>query len=104
MNRKELKDLERSVTKLNPLFDILIKRQGFYFYFNEPNKKTKLLKVHKHFCGNCSYGIGKINGENGKNGVWIGPFENAENIKKFVKKYFTQYLDLLDFNCSCNYL
>ncbi len=65
---------------------ILIKKRGFFLYYNEPNKKAKDVKVHLHSCGFCAFGSGrKTTQEPGRNGVWIGPFSNKEQAENFAK-------------------
>jgi hypothetical protein len=84
---------------------ILKYKRGFYFYFNEPNKDVKNLKIHKHLCGNCAWGSGKINNaDSGRNGPWIGPFESVDYIRSFVQTNIPDFQDRIDTSCSCTTL
>lgn len=100
MNRKTLKGVDLELGN-DTISNILINGRGLYFYYNEPNKKTKNLLIHKHFCGQCSWGSGKIdNKEVGRNGVWIGPFANKKHIVTFIKKILPKFEGQLE-ECSC---
>ncbi len=87
MKKKELELLDKSLNSLRVSTEILMKKRGFYIYYNEPTKATKDFKIHSHSCGYCAWGSG--NGSNfkekGKNGVWIGPFKNVNQALKFGK-------------------
>jgi hypothetical protein len=67
--------------------EILIRKRGYFLYYNEPNKKRKEVKIHIHTCGFCAWGSG--NGRNpiqaGRNGVWIGPFSKKIQAETFSK-------------------
>ena len=78
-------DLDANIEKDS----ILISKKGFYIYFNERNKHSKVIQIHSHSCGECAWGSGKISKkEVGKNGVWIGPFEKPIQAEDFAKDYF----------------
>ncbi len=80
---------------------ILIKKRGYYFYFNKPNRKSKTVLIHIHHCGECCYGNGKIGkSKPGKNGVWIGPFISKESLTEFVNDNFPDLNGLLS-DCNC---
>jgi hypothetical protein len=67
--------------------EILIRKRGYFLYYNEPNKKRKDVKIHINTCGFCAWGSG--NGRNpiqpGRNGVWIGPFSKKIQAETFSK-------------------
>jgi hypothetical protein len=87
MNVKELTMLDNSLKISDKKDDLLIKKRGYYIYYNEPNKKTKEIKIHKHICGFCAWGTGRdISKEPGRNGVWIGPFETLLQSEIFINK------------------
>ena len=71
-------DLKAFDERLDPKMGsdlILIKKRGYFLYYNEPNKKVKDVKVHLHSCGFCAFGSGRVGTQvPGKNGVWIDPF------------------------------
>lgn len=94
MKNKDLKILDNLLEKLKLSSEILISKRGYYIYYNEPTKATKNVKIHTHDCGFCAWGSGRgiDTKESGKNGVWVGPFNNlkqarifAENILNSVK-------------------
>ena len=89
MKTKELIKLDNSLNTLSEISNILIRKRGFYIYFNEPNKKVKQIKIHTHTCGNCNWGSGKRSlSEAGRNGVWIGPFSEVGQAEKFIYDFF----------------
>lgn len=102
MTREILRKLDRSLNSKDEAHKILIGKRGYYIYFNEPNKKDRIIKIHKHFCGECCWGKGKIkHSSSGRNGIWIGPFSNINFIKNFTNIYFKDY----EFReCSCTKL
>jgi len=102
MNRNSLIKLDNHLENTILSNQILIEKRGFFIYYNKPNKKTKQLKIHQHFCGQCSWASGKISKKNtGKNGVWIGPFKDIKYIKKFIQENFNELEKQLDMGCSC---
>lgn len=102
MKIKELKQLDTTLDNFNDIGQILKDKRGYYIYYNKPNKKEKPIKIHKHYCGECSWGSGKIkNKTTGKNGVWIGPFSNAGQVDIFIKDNFPTLVDKVDKSCGC---
>lgn len=84
--KEELKRLEKSLDTLTLGLNLLKKGIGFYVYFNKPTEKDRTFKIHHSSCGNCAWGTGKIKSSiPGKNGVWLGPFENTTQANEFMK-------------------
>ena len=84
-SKTELKRLEKSLDTLTLGINLLKKGIGFYIYYNKPTENSRNFKIHFSNCGNCAWGTGKIsNAEPGKNGVWLGPFENPMQAKEFM--------------------
>lgn len=99
MPRKELErfdselDINHSETAR-----LLSKKRGYYVYYNMPNRETKPLKIHKHTCGECFYGIGKQpNALPGRNGVWIGPSHSIEAMITIIQDIFRTTPEI----CTC---
>ena len=92
--RAELKKLEKQIVSgelTKKTNEILKKLRGLYLYYNEPNKNDKSLKIHTHFCGECCWGAGKQpKSTPGKNGTWIGPFNEINQAKGFAQNHFPQ--------------
>ena len=85
MTKKELTKLDKSLDKTNEKDNILIKKRGYFVYYNEPNKKTKEIKIHKYNCGFCAWGSGRdTKKEAGRNGVWVGPFKTVIQAENFI--------------------
>jgi hypothetical protein len=86
MTRDELKKIDKELNLNIEKDKILIKKRGYYLYYNEPNKNEKDIMVHKHDCGFCSWGSGngRESKKAGRNGVWIGPFETPNQAEYFV--------------------
>jgi hypothetical protein len=83
--KEELIALEKWLDSLKIGFNLLKKGIGYYVYFNKPTQKSRIFKIHHSSCGNCAWGTGKISKANpGKNGVWLGPFENPMQAKEFM--------------------
>jgi hypothetical protein len=98
MSSDELKLLDRKLNEHLEIDRILIRKRGFYFYYNKPNIGRKALKIHHHTCGECCFGIGKItNAEPGRNGVWIGPCNSIEALKLIINDLLGAESSL----CSC---
>lgn len=78
----------RTLLKSIPVFNkIITKKDGFYYYYNWMAGKEN--KLHYCECGHCAFGSGKHTGiKEGKNGVWIGPFENRDIAKVSLKTHF----------------
>ena len=96
MLTKTLMTIDKSINSPSPIAQILRAKRGYYIYFNEPNKKSKKLLIHKHTCGQCAWGSGKIKvKEPGKNGVWLGPFSRQSQASAFVTTYFPAYQEKL---------
>ncbi len=86
MDSDELKTIDLMLDPQVSTDLILIKKRGYFLYYNEPNKKVKDVKVHLHSCGFCAFGSGRGGTQvPGKNGVWIGPFSNKEQAEGFAK-------------------
>lgn len=102
MNRRKLIILDKSLNVFQPAQEILSKKRGLFIYYNKPNRKTKLVKIHKHFCGQCAWASGKMGKKNvGKNGVWVGPFSEMKFVEQFLKDNFHDLIGLVDKTCSC---
>lgn len=80
MSRKELESFDTDLNNnQSETGQLLSKKRGYYFYYNIPNRETKPLKIHKHTCGECCFGIGKQpNALPGRNGTWIGPCHSID--------------------------
>lgn len=101
MDRKKLLGLDKKLRSDVLSENILIKKRGFYIYYNEPNKSKRTIKIHQHFCGQCSWGAGKMSkSESGKNGVWIGPFSKFNFVTDFIQSNFPSLFDQIQ-NCTC---
>lgn len=58
----------------------------YYVYHNWQAQKNAAT-IHKYNCGDCQSGNGKRAVKIvGKNGVWIGPFDNKDLAEKFILK------------------
>jgi len=103
MERKELKYLSSNLDDKQLKDKILFLKKGLYVYFNEPNKGSKKLKIHSHFCGNCAWGSGKIPDKKvGLHGVWMGPFTDEDDIKVFLNNNLKEFINKLNKRrCSC---
>jgi hypothetical protein len=88
MTKKQLIKIDKALDVDLIKDKILIKKRGYFIYYNDPNKSTKEIKVHTHTCGFCAWGSGngRTSKKAGKNGVWIGPFENPKQAKIFAKE------------------
>jgi hypothetical protein len=88
MTKKQLIKIDKALNVAVIQDEILIKKRGYFIYYNDPTKKNKEVKVHIHTCGFCAWGSG--NGRSsikaGKNGVWIGPFEKPKQAKIFARE------------------
>jgi hypothetical protein len=101
MNKKELSKVDKAIESLNVLAALALKKRGFYAYYNIPNKSSRTVVIHKHNCGQCAFGTGKIiNSISGKNGVWIGPFLKKPNARSFFKEYFNNQINGITY-CQC---
>ena len=86
MNSIEINKIDQKLESENAIDNILINKRGYFIYYNEPNKKQKIINIHNYKCGYCAWGSGR-NIDNklpGKNGVWIGPFGNVQQAKEFI--------------------
>lgn len=54
MSKKELTALDVSLCTSDTKDKILIRKRGFYAYYNEPNKNSKEIKIHTQNCGFCA--------------------------------------------------
>jgi len=100
MDRKKLIVIDKTLGH-SSVEKILKEKRGLYIYYNKPNRKTKILKIHKHFCGECAWGSGKFPGKKvGKNGVWIGPFSNEKNVETFITNNLAELKNKIE-RCSC---
>lgn len=100
-SKTELKRLEKSLDTLTLGINLLKKGIGFYVYYNKPTENSRDFKIHFSNCGNCAWGTGKIsNAEPGKNGVWIGPFNNKQQAKEFLNNNFSILINEID-ECNC---
>jgi hypothetical protein len=98
MSRKELYSFDQKLNDQLEIDRILIRKRGFYVYYNKPNRERKPLKIHHHTCGECCYGIGKITkAEPGRNGVWIGPAYSIESLQIIIQDILGAESSL----CSC---
>jgi hypothetical protein len=85
MTKKEIKLLKNEINNLSLTKKLLDRLEGFYYYFNWQADQEN--KIHIHSCGDCCYGSGKhFETENGKNGVWIGPFDDVKIAKEALKR------------------
>lgn len=85
MTKTDLTLLDASLNISDKKDKILIRKRGFFIYYNEPNKKSKVIKIHHHNCGFCAWGSGRdIKLEAGLNGVWIGPFNTIIQAENFI--------------------
>lgn len=91
MTKKELTKLDKLLDKSNEKDNILINKKGYFIYYNEPNKKTKEIKIHTYNCGFCAWGSGRDSTKQvGRNGVWIGPFKTVIQAKYFINNVINQ--------------
>ncbi len=98
MSRNELSKFDSGLNDQIDVDRLLINKRGYYVYYNKPNQVTKPLKIHRHTCGECCYGIGKQSkAEPGRNGVWIGPCHSIETMKSFIQDIFGESPTL----CTC---
>jgi hypothetical protein len=90
MDSNEIRGIDEKLVSENLTDSILINKRGYFIYYNEPNKKHKIINIHNYNCGFCAWGSGrKIDNKiPGKNGVWIGPFGNIEQAKDFIIDFF----------------
>lgn len=85
MTTRDLTILDNSLSISDTKDKILIKKRGFFIYYNEPNKNSKEIKIHTHNCGFCAWGSGRdMELEAGRNGVWIGPFSTIIQAENFI--------------------
>jgi hypothetical protein len=85
MTTRDLTILDTSLSTADTKDKILIRKRGFYIYYNEPNKSSKVIKIHTHNCGFCAWGSGRdVEVEAGRNGVWIGPFNTIIQAENFI--------------------
>lgn len=85
MTTRDLTILDTSLSTSDTKDKILIRKRGFYIYYNEPNKSSKEIKIHTHNCGFCAWGSGRdAQVEAGRNGVWIGPFNTIIQAENFI--------------------
>jgi len=100
MKKEKLIALDKKLDATLLSSQILIDKRGYYFYYNEPNKRDKPLLIHKYFCGECAWGSGKRKKkELGKKGVWIGPFAEINYAVEFIKGNFPPDIAKLVKNC-----
>jgi hypothetical protein len=98
MSRKELYKLDKKLNDQLDIDRIVLQKRGFYVYYNKPNRERKPLKIHHHTCGECCFGIGKINkAKPGKNGVWIGPAYSIKALQIIIQDILGADSSL----CSC---
>jgi hypothetical protein len=88
MTQSEINDLDKVLKNIGNLCSILVRKRGFYLYYNEPTKLNKEINIHTHTCGFCAWGSGRgrKGTEPGRNGVWIGPFNTVKQAEKFAKE------------------
>lgn len=87
MTKKEIKDARKKLPENSVFNSIINQKEGFYYYFNWMAGIEN--KLHYCECGHCAFGSGKRDdSENGKNGVWIGPFESRKIAKEALKIRF----------------
>ncbi len=68
----------------------------YYIYTNWQAQDKEKNLIHRWNCGDCRMGFGKHkNAEKGKNGVWIGSFENI----KLAKLFAIQFLNDKKIDC-----
>jgi hypothetical protein len=85
MSKKELTALDISLCASDIKDKILVRKRGFFIYYNDPNKNSKDIKIHTHNCGFCAWGSGRDTKlEAGRNGVWIGPFNTINQAENFI--------------------
>ena len=81
MTNQQLTILQNSLDESNLKDKILINKMGYYIYYNEPNKKSKEVKIHIHNCRFCAWGSGrdttKETGRNGKKRNMDWPFHQT---------------------------
>ncbi len=101
MSREELWKLDCSLDSNDEVHKILIAKRGYYIYYNEPNKNTRLINIHSHICGRCNWGSGQIKAaESGRNGVWIGPFSCLTFVENFIQVNLNEFVNQVE-RCSC---
>lgn len=101
MNKKELSKVDKAIESLSSLADLASRKRGYYAYYNIPNKSSRTVVIHKHNCGQCAFGTGKIsNSISGKNGVWIGPFIKKTHAISFFEQYFNEQTQGIAY-CPC---
>lgn len=103
MTKEDLIKLDRELEKDDSSTSAILRAlRGYYFYYNSPNRETKPIKIHQHFCGNCCWGAGKIsNSDSGRNGTWIGPFSDVIQIENFIRDNFEDLFNQIDKTCGC---
>lgn len=85
MTKTDLTLLDTSLNIADKKDKILIRKRGFFIYYNEPNKNSKEIKIHSHNCGFCAWGSGRdMELEAGRNGAWIGPFKTVNQAENFI--------------------
>jgi hypothetical protein len=100
-SKVELIKLEKSLESILLGVEILKKGIGLYVYYNKPNERTKIFKIHHSACGNCAWGTGKISSaQPGLNGVWIGPFTSVLQAETFINENFNPQFGQIEI-CSC---
>ena len=95
MKKKEIQDA-RILLKSNQVFNKIISHKvGYFYYFNWQSDQEN--KLHYCECGHCAFGSGKReDSEQGKNGVWIGPFKDRLIAKEVLKKYIKNIGEVID--------
>ena len=91
MTIEELKEIDNGLHQFDAKDKILIDKRGYFLYYNEPNRATKDVNIHVHFCGFCAWGAGtNRDSEPGRNGVWIGPFSEIEQAQTFAENVLNE--------------
>ena len=85
MTNQQLTILQNSLDESNLKDKILINKMGYYIYYNEPNKKSKEVKIHIHNCGFCAWGSGRDTTKETEHGLALSPNRNKlKNLQEIL--------------------
>ncbi|HTL82631.1 MAG TPA: hypothetical protein VL651_13050 [Bacteroidia bacterium] len=102
MTREILLKLDAALKKESPAENLLISKRGYYFYWKKSDKCPSAIRIHRHDCGYCAWGSGKIRKtKSTRTGRWIGPFRNIALVKKFIRSQFRRLPEKAIVKCSC---